>query len=258
MPSPFPGMNPYLEQPAIWPDFHHDMIGVIKELIAPQVAPNYAVRTEVQLYIHELPEDSRRLFGHGDTVLSQTPAHSHDRDSGLAATKLAVPARGSLPVVDFERVHFLEIRDRFDRQVVTVIELLSPSNKANRSDRDVYLAKRAQLLTTGVNFVEIDLLRGGPRMPVEGLPECDYYSMVCRSADRPSVDFWPFHLRDRMPTIPIPLRSADKNATLDLQACLHLVYDRSIYDIDIYLGEPDPALSIPDAEWARQFVPAPR
>jgi hypothetical protein len=170
----------------------------------------------------------------------------------------SAPIQGSLPAVDIERIHFLEIRDRANRQVVTVIELLSPSNKDSGADRDQYIAKRVQLQPSRVNLVEIDLLRGGTRPPVDGLPPCDYCAMISRADDWPKVGLWPLHLRDRLPLISIPLRDREESASLDLQVALQRVYDQARYEDDIYGFQPEPPLSAADAEWATQFVPVPR
>src|SRR6202011_1559181 len=110
-----------------------------------------------------------------------------------------------LPLQDIERVPFLEVRDRQGRELVAVIELLSPSNKRPGEDREQYLAKRRELLRSPAHLVEIDLLRGGPPMPLEDRPVCDYSVLVSRAERRPVAAFWPLRLRDRLPVIPIPL-----------------------------------------------------
>jgi Protein of unknown function (DUF4058) len=106
---------------------------------------------------------------------------------------------------DVENVRFLEVRNSHGRDLVTVIELLSPSNKRAGDDREQYLAKRRELLRSPAHLVEIDLLRGWTPMPREGRPECDYSVMVSRAEKRRAADLWPIRLRDRMPMIPIPL-----------------------------------------------------
>lgn len=110
------------------------------------------------------------------------------------------------PVVEIERESFVEIRDRRTRELITVIELLSPANKKPGPDREQYLAKRRQVLASPVHFVEIDLLRGGVRMPLEDFIECDYYAMVSRAEERPRAGVWAVSLADRLPEIPVPLR----------------------------------------------------
>jgi hypothetical protein len=167
---------------------------------------------------------------------------------------LEAPTHVRLPLADLERISFVEVRTREDWQLVTVIELLSPANKKPGPDRDQYLAKRSQLLASPVHFVELDLLRGGPRLPLDDLQECDYYAMVSRAEERPRAGLWPIHLADPLPVLPIPLRPPDADARLDLAAILHRVYDSARYQSYIYAGEPQPRLSAEDAAWARQFV----
>ena len=153
-------------------------------------------------------------------------------------------------------VTFLQIRDRASRRVVTVLELLSRSNKYSGADREQYLMKRQALLFRDVNFVEIDLLRGGPRMPNRNVPDSDYSVLVSRPGRRPFADYWAIGLRESLPAIPIPLHRDDHDAALDLQPVLHRVYDAARYGSRIYDGQPEPALSPEDAAWAAPFVPA--
>jgi uncharacterized protein DUF4058 len=250
MPSPFPGMNPYLEHADVWQDFHQSFIPLLRQMLSEQVRPKYLVRIEEQIFIHELPEDQRQLIGRGDMTVSRSGAGS----TGIAAVLLGAPAIGRVPLsVDVERHAFLEIRDRANRQLVTVLELLSPSNKRPGPDREQYLAKRQRLLTSSVHLVEVDLLRGGPRLPIENLPPCDYCVMVSRYEDRPHVGLWPLALRDKLPTIPIPLLTQER-AALDLQFALHQVYDAAGYEDYIYAHEPDPPLQGADVEWARRLI----
>ena len=235
MPSPFPGMNPYLEQGRSWHDFHERYIPKAAESITPQVRPAYLVRIDEHVYIHELAEAKRRFVGRADATVTAKKG----KDAPLPSTGavLEAPAYALLsPAVDFERHAFLEFQDRETREVITVIELLSPSNKT--SDREQYLEKRRQVLGSRVHLVEIDLLRGGGRLPLRNLPKCDYYTLVSRAEERPRVGVWPIRLRDRLPVIPIPLREHEKPAQLDLQEILHHVYDAAAYEDDIYQGEP--------------------
>jgi hypothetical protein len=252
MPSPFPGMNPYLEDADVWQDFHQSFIPLLRQLLSEQVRPKYLVKIEEQIFIHEVLENQRYLAGRGDMTVSRGNAKSTD----TALVLLEAPAIGRVPLsLDVERHAFLEIRDRANRQLVTVLELLSPSNKRPGPDREQYLAKRQRLLASAVHLVELDLLRGGPRLPIENLPPCDYCVMVSRYEDRPNVGLWPLGLRDRLPTIPIPLL-AQERAALDLQSALHQVYDAAGYEDYIYANEPNPPLRGADAEWAQQLIAA--
>ncbi len=160
------------------------------------------------------------------------------------------------PQQEFEEIPFLEVRDRSGRELVSVIELLSPSNKRAGDDREQYLTKRRELIRSAAHLVEIDLLRGWTPMPQAGRPECDYSVMVSLAEKRPAADFWPVKLRERLPVIPIPLRAPDTAPQVDLQAALHRAYDGPGYEHFIYSGEPEPPLSADDADWARQLISA--
>jgi hypothetical protein len=252
MPSPFPGMNPYLEQDDAWHDFHERFCPLVAELLTAQVRPNYIVKIDEHVYIHELSEEVRRLVGRSDVQLARSENAVEPR-AGMAV--LEAPFQVRLPDVDVERLSRVEVRDRHSRQLVTVIELLSPSNKQPGPDREQYLVKRGQFQSSPVRFVEIDLLRGGPRLPLERLPECDYYALVSRVETRPEADLWPVGLRERLPRIPIPLRPPHPDAHLDLQEILNHIYDAAGYEDYIYDGEPQPRLESSDATWAEQFRP---
>jgi hypothetical protein len=252
MPSPFPGMNPYLEQIEVWHDFHERVCPLVAELLTAQVRPHYIVKIDEHIYIHELPAGSRTLAGRSDIEV----ARLHGNGGFRAATSvLEAPAHVRLPAIDIERVSFVEVRDRASRQLITVIEFLSPSNKMSGPYREQYIAKRSQVLASPVHFVEVDLLRGGPRMPFEKLRKCDYYAMVSRAEERPRADIWQLRLRQPLPTIPIPLQAAHADAELDLQRVLHRIYDAAGYEDYIYQEQPQPALSAADAIWARKFKP---
>jgi len=151
-------------------------------------------------------------------------------------------------------VSYVEIRDRESWEIVTVLELLSPANKRPGPDREACLSKRAELLSSAAHFIELDLLRGGPRLPLEGLPECDYYALVSRVEDRPRAGVWPLRLHDRLPVLPIPLRAPDPDARLDLQAILQRVYDAARYQRYIYTTPPQPPLPPAETAWAAGLV----
>jgi hypothetical protein len=142
-----------------------------------------------------------------------------------------------------ENLSSIEIRDVRSRRLITAIEWLSPTNKKNGSDRDQYLAKRATLMHQAANLVEIDLLRGGPRMPMENVPPSDYLVMVARPSEWPRAGVWPIQLRDPLPSIPIPLDESDPDAIVSLQALLHAIYDAAGYERFIYTSEPEPPLN---------------
>jgi hypothetical protein len=246
-------MNPYLEQPAVWKDFHHRFLPLAAEALGAQLLPRYYVKIGENPYIREPGEESRHLVGYGDlAVTSAAPGNG----AQAATAVLEAPAEGLLPEVEVESQAYLEVRDRDTHEVITVVELLSPSNKQTGADREQYLAKRNDLLRSAVHFVEIDLLRGGPRMPLRNLAPCAYCVVVSRAPRRPRAGVWPIQLRDPLPTIPVPVRLGEADATLDLQQLLHRLYDAAGYHLYIYAHEPTPRLGPEDAAWARQFVPA--
>jgi hypothetical protein len=255
MPSPFPGMNPYLEHEFVWKDFHVTCIPVVREMLADRLGDAYSVMVGEHLYIHEPSAEERRLVGHADASVARAAAVPGTGGNGTVASVAPVRATFPLPV-DFETVPTVEVRDREGNRIITVIEILSPSNKRSGDDRQQYLRKRGELMRSESHLVEIDLLRGGRRLPVSGLPECDYYAAVSRVGERPEVDVWPVKLRERLPEISIPLADPDPDVPLDLKAMLDLVYDRSRYGPRLYRRPIQPPLEPDDAEWAKQFVPA--
>jgi hypothetical protein len=261
MPSPFPGMNPYIEKPSVWQDFHARFIAAAAERIGTLVYPRYYVRIDEYVFIHEFSADERKPLGRPDLVFTDSGGTAGGGTPGGGATAVAAPAEVGIPAtaVDVIRHRFLEIRDRDSTAVVTVVELLSPSNKASGQGREEYWNKVRRLVaTTYTSLVELDLLRGGVRLPWDQLPACDYYALVSRPADRrrdpPKAAVWPVRLRDPLPPIPIPLAPGEPEVTLDLQAVIHHVYDTAGYRYSLYRTPPEPPLAPDDAAWAAQIL----
>jgi hypothetical protein len=254
MPSPFPGMNPYLEQEDVWHDFHERLVTIAAEMLETQVGPDYIVKIDAHIYVHELPPGERTLLG-GANVSVSGPSRGQARKAPAAL--LEAPLTLRLPAVDVESLSFIEIRDRRGRELVAVVEVLSPTNKRPGPHREQYLAKRAQLLSSPAHFVEIDLLRGDRRLPLADLPPCDYYVLVSRLQDRPQCGVWALGLKDRLPVVPVPLRAPDGEATLNLKHALDRAYDAAGYVKYIYGSQPTPPLTGEELVWARAFVPAP-
>ena len=253
MPSPFSGMNPYLENEDVWSDFHNRFIIAAAEAIGPQVRPAYIVKIDQNVFVEE-PGEEERVLGRPDLFVADVEGDSFTSTRSVA---VAEPTRAVIvPAITPERDPFIEIRDINDRKLITAIELLSPSNKEHAATRAQYLAKRTTYFKSGVHFVEIDLLRGGPRMPLAPRPRGDYCVMVSRAEQRPEVDVWSVHLRQPLPRIPIPLRHGEPEAYLDLQAVLNRVYDAAGYDLYIYRSEASPTLSPEDQQWASAMLKA--
>jgi hypothetical protein len=245
-------MNPYLERDIAWHDFHERFLILGAGIIGAQVRPNYIVRVDDHIFVHELPDEPRQPGGRADLTVTHLRAAAPPADLAL----LEAPARIRVPQADVTREAYLEIVDRHSRKVVTVVELLSPSNKGRGGpDRAQYIAKRANVLASQAHLLEIDLLRGGEPMPGEARPECVYSVLVSRAEERPDAGFWPLAMADRLPVIPIPLRAPHADASLDLQALLDRVYDEAGYEYYVYDGSP-PKWTQEEETWARSFVPA--
>jgi len=253
MPSRFPGMNPFLEQQE-WEDFHARLMTAISDSLTLRLDSNYFVRVERRVYVEHPggePETMRRA---DIAIVSVESVSSPD----------LIPQPGGTTTVDCElpmpverRETFLSIRDRETMQVVTVIELLSPSNKRKNGDgRREYLTKRGEILASASHLVELDLLRGGVRLPVVGsLPPGDYYAIVSRANRRPRCEVYVWTLRHPLPAIRIPLKLRDPDATVPLQEVFETVCQRARYDMSVnYAVELQPPLSDAEHQWLQQFV----
>lgn len=154
------------------------------------------------------------------------------------------------------RQHFLTISPGDSQQVITVIELLSPWNKSKSGGHKDYLSKRQNVLATMSHLVELDLLRGGLRLPtMEPLPTGDYYAFVCRIQQRPKADVYSWTIRDPLPEVPIPLAEGDADAIIDLQSIFERTYDRAGYDYALkYDRAVDPPLNDNDSDWVRNLL----
>ena len=251
MPSPFPGMNPYLEQPSVWQDFHQRLVVYIREDIVEQIRPQFYAQIQVCHFSHKDSDDNCRSQSRQlELTFSESLRYGAVAESTTRWSRVAALI-ASLPDIEIEKHSFIEIRDRHSRDLVTMIEVLSPSNKQYGPNRDQYMAKRTLFFHSDVNVVEIDLLRAGPRLLLTGVPECDYCVMVSRPAMRPDVQAWAVSLRDALPSIPIPLRGSVPDATLNLQALLHEVYDAAGYEDYLYDTPPELPLPEADAAWAK-------
>ena len=247
MPSPFPGMDPYLEHPDLWPDVHNRLIAALGDVLAPALRPRYYVALEERTYLDEPPD--LLLVGRPDlTVVATGAGPSVARDAPRGARSVEVELPLALPA----RETYLEVRSVADGDVVTVIELLSPANKRPGPGRRLYLDKRLLVLATRTSLVEIDLLRAGEPMPTRGpTPPADYRIVVSRGWSRPRAALLAFGLRDSIPPFPVPLRRYEAEPTIELASVLAALYDRAGYDLRIdYRREPVPPLAPDDGAWA--------
>lgn len=254
MPSRFPGMDPFIEDQE-WEDFHSRFNTAISEALAPGVEPRYIVRVERRIYVeHGLEDNDQVRWADVSVLWSGTDASVATVSSAAAATSL-VPVECLLLGPQERRETYLVIREVPSMEIVTVIETLSPSNKRASSDgREQYLAKRQEILQSRTNLVELDLLRGGKRLPVAGLPHGDYFALVSRGHRRPRTDVFHWTLQQPLPTIPIPLKKDEPEVPLDLQAVFTTVFDRARYQLSLnYAAKPGVPLSETDANWIREL-----
>ncbi len=255
MPSPFPGMDPYLE--SHWGDIHHSLITYARDQLQPVLPPGLRARVEERVFVESsvgrertlvpdlrVLERSRRRKGNGKLRSTQP---------GLA---FAEPLLLELdePVTQ----GYIEIRYADSgMRVVTVLEILSRDNKVPGEGQDKFLQKQAELRDGRVSLVVLDLLCSGQRLlpfPLERLPAAyrtPYLVCVRRGWQPTTVAIYGLPLRQRLPIIQVPLRPRDKDVPLDLQALIDQCYHNGGYENDIdYQAEPDPRLERDDARWA--------
>ena len=254
MPSPFPGMDPYLEKPGLWPQCHLSLIYNIHARLNARLPNRYEASMDVHVWLHEADAETRRVMPEPDVFLSEKTGGTA---VAILAKRTAAPTEFLLPVEPRTGNRFVTIRDTLNQRVITAIEILSPSNKKPGDDREAYLSERDEYFVAHVNLVEIDFLRGGLRSPlVEHVPSPFAYSiLVSRHPHFPKVGFWPIGVRDTLPEIPVPLNEDDPECLLDLRACLDRGYEdgRWVRKLE-YTRPPDPLLSEPDATWARELL----
>ena len=258
MPSPFPGMDPYLEDPGLWPDVHHGLISEMQARLNQNLRPKYHVRIEERIYISDENDPGRRVIV-PDLKIRSASSESEVTAFDPSSSAVAFAKPLVMTTMIEEEIHepYLQVIDREQRSVVTVIEILSPTNKVDRSrGRDSYEQKRIEVMQSPSHFVEIDLLREGVGFYTrEVLPKADYYVHVSRKGERPKGIVWPIQLPQRLPPIDIPLLPEDADAKLDLQIVLDTAYDRAGYDLEADYGrEPVPPLSKEKAEWSRRLL----
>ena len=218
MRSPFPGMDPFLEDPTTWSDFHARLIPVLSDLLTERVAPHFFVRIDTRVYTVAFDDPEERLL------------EVHER--------------------------YLEVHDSRRREVVATIEVLSPANKMPGSTgRASFRQRRRALMMSPVHWLEIDLLRAGER-PAEVADQSDYYVLLKRGDVRESLAVWPIDFRDRLPTVAVPLRPPIDDVPLDLQTALDTVYERAHYAASIDYSDPvpGPRLAPADAAWVEERI----
>ncbi|MBE9106901.1 DUF4058 family protein [Nostoc cf. edaphicum LEGE 07299] len=255
MAYPFPGMNPYLEDPELWPGVHGRLIVAIADYLSPQLRPKYFVAIEERIY--QTTGDDKLLVGIPDVIVQSSQTAINPKVPNIAiATPTVQPKTVTVPIPEIVKERYLEVRKISTKEVVTVIEILSPKNKRKGEGRNAYETKRQRVLGSSTHLVEIDLLRIGEPMLVFGDgTQNDYRILVSRAENRPQSDLYAFNFQDVIPTFPLPLQIGDSELLLDLQSLLAGIYDRASYDLVIdYSQQPVPALSEADAVWANALL----
>ena len=257
MRSPFPGMDPYLEQ--YWRDVHHRFLTYASDELQPHLPDDLRARLEERVYVE--PE-----FGDGRGVYPDVRVVERPGRSVQAAVPVDVEVAEPL-VIDAESEPategFIEIIDvGSGHRIVTVIELLSDSNKFAGDGQVQYLKKQREYLNAHVSLVEIDLLRSGRRVvavPWGRIPSSHrttYQICVTRGQKPRRHEVYRAPLRDRLPTIRVPLRETDRDVPLNLQSLIDGCYHNGRYDDIDYGADPHPALPPEDTGWAHELLAA--
>ena len=259
MPTPFPGMDPWLESPTEWPGFHDIMVVTTVEVLQPQLrAKGFYANPGERVW---LMEPHRPIYP--DVAVIQhvrRPVPARLPSGGVAVLEPDEPLRVPAPTVE---VHegFIEIFDAADNRLVTGIEFVSPANKVDYDGRRLYQQKQQEMREAGVHLVEIDLIRRGPhvldipRRVVEDARPWDYLVNLARRGSR-EFEFYAVPMQHRLPRIRVPLRFGIDDATLDLQLAFDRAYDIGPYPdrLDYSSIPPEPALSAEDARWAEELL----
>ena len=265
MPSPFPGMDPYIESQQRFHTFHTAFIAACAEAINDHLQPPYFAAVDERVLV-DVDDSGGRPVAHrlgpdvavvAEGEAAGFPPTAEPRGGTATITPVMLPQ--AVVTLDQPTQKLIEIRGLPEQRLVTTVELLSPSNKKSGPDRDAFLLKRADLLRHGVNVVDLDLLLTGRRVPLLApLPAGDYFALVTReqAADRCEVYGW--SIRDRLPTVLIPLGPDAADVPLDLAAAFARVYRRYHYDRMLYYRGPVAGpLSDADRAWAAELA-APR
>jgi Protein of unknown function (DUF4058) len=251
MSSPFPGMDPYLEHPAFWRDFHHTFVGCWREAIAEQLPDSYEARLDETVNLVHMDEATKKIYPDVAVTRKRRTPRSKSKPAG---TLLLEPVTIPHEYLDEERQGQIKIVHRPDRTLVAVLELLSPTNK-NGDGFEEYRGKRRAVLEQDVHLVELDLLLAGNHPPLaRPLPDGDYYLFVSRAGERPNCDVYDWKVRDPLPTMPIPLQAPDKDVHVDLAKVFATTYQRGRYARSLYYEEPPPVpMKQADVRWATRL-----
>ena len=258
MPSPFPGMDPYLEKPSLWPDVHIELISGIRAALNRQLSASYFAQIQERIYVSTEDDPGRLVLIPDVQVSSQMADRRPSTPTGDAGPFEAAEPLVLETLLD-EEIHepYLEIIDATSRKVVTVIEVLSPANKFARSEGlKSFRQKRNAIMKSRAHWVEIDLLRRGVSLALrKTIRPHEYFVHISPVKVRTQGWVWPIRLSERLPIVRIPLRSGDDDVRLNLQAVLDTAYDHAGYDRMIdYTKDPAPPLKPQWSEWSDRWL----
>lgn len=250
--SPFPGLDPFLQKH--WGDVHHSLIQYTRDALQEELPDGLISRVGERVFVEEFGSRIRSIIP--DTHIVEWRRHGPRRESEQAGGVAVAESRVFYLPDDEVTEGFIEIREAGGDQVVTVIEYLSPTNKAGGVGTEKYREKQEQLLQSKTNLVEIDLVRGGRRvlsLDEASIPEewrNDSLALVRRAHEGKRIELFHMPLRQRLPAIPIPLRPDDEPIMLDLQAIHDECYRKGRYDRLDYSEPLTPPLMPDDDGWA--------
>lgn len=250
MPSPFPGMDPYLEG-HLWPDVHNSLAYLISVQLTPRLGASYVVHLNSYTVEDTAPEEDIgimypdvEVFMRSDQVKEPPPVYGEETTPETIILPSFKPVEVRIPVV--------EIKDRKSNQLITAIEILSPVNK-RRPGLQPYRDKRLRLHQAGVHLLEIDLIRRGEKpLAHPYLPKSHYLVTLTRGGSG-QTQVWALDIKDPLPVIPVPLKQPDGDIALNLGEALTTLYQQRAFEKSINYSElpPPPAFSEDITAWMR-------
>lgn len=258
MPSPFPGMDPFLESPNTFRDLHNTFITYLRVDIQKQLPLRYVARVGERTWV-----ETRDSHIEPDVLIRETPVTAPHEATAPVSTAVAAPVIVS--IADEEWVEpYLDILLVEGQRLVTAIEVLSPTNKRpGERGQALYLQKQAEVMNRSANLVEIDLLRGGrhttavPEQTLRAIDSEACYHVCARDFAKPrQLEVYPIRLRSPLPVVRIPLLPGDSAPTVDLQVVFNRAWDDAAFGRSIDYGAelPPPPLAEDDLSWLRDQV----
>jgi len=250
----FPGMDPYLEHPRLWPGLHARLIVYVCDFLQPLLRPRYIAAVEERVYLQGADTDRSP-----DVWIRR---HKKKSKGDVALLDADEPVLVKVPGAEVHETYITILDTYADQKLVTVIEVVSPTNKYEGPGRESYRAKQDEILKSQAHLVEIDLLRTGPHVlavaewAAKGAGPYDYLACVNRAkGERDEFGLYPRTLRQRLPRMRVPLRDEDQDVVLDIQAVLEQTFEQGCYADRLAYDKPcRPPLSEEDQAWANRLI----